>query len=254
MTIRSMMFVTAALLASGVPAQAQTAPARGWVDVNLISAYSAQDAQTYVLTRTVALEPAAFATAYPKMPSVTGFDIHAGIRLNGPLAFGIYTMGVTSDYRVGLGATVPHPLLFNDSTTAGSTTASSLARKDRSLDFSLSYLLPAGRNVAIRVFGGPTYFSVTQGMVSDIHYTQTYNLLGTNIVDITTFNQQSVSGSAWGVHGGVDAAYFFSRYVGIGAGFRVNRGRAAIEDPLSGTSAKLKVGHAVVGGGLRLRF
>jgi hypothetical protein len=253
MTTRTAL-LGAIFLAAALPADAQS-PDHGWVDVNAVSVQAAQGTQSYVYNQTISLEQAAFASAYPKMPTAHTVEINGGVRLGGAIAMGVYLGGVNSEYKVGLGATVPHPLLFNHSATAASTTATTLQRHDRSLDISVVYLPPlANKNVSLRFFGGPTYFTVSQDMVSDIGYEQTYNLFGVNIVNITTFQQKAVDSTAWGVHGGFDFGYFLTRYIGIGGGLRVNAGSASVEDPLSLTAAKLKLGHVTAGGGLRLRF
>jgi hypothetical protein len=110
-------------------------------------------------------------------------------------------------------------------------------------------------NWRVTLFGGPTYFTVSQQMVETIRYDQRYFLSGTNIVDITTYNDKKASGSGFGFHAGADVSYFFTRVVGIGGTLRFNTGTVTIdEEPLTGEKAELKAGHATLGFGLRLRF
>jgi hypothetical protein len=130
-----------------------------------------------------------------------------------------------------------------------------LERTDNALDISASYQLPTPDTWRVRVFGGPTFFTVEQDFVSLIRYSQQFNALGANIVDITGFDQVTVDESIWGFHIGGDVAFFFSRHFGVGGGIRVSNGTLSLEnEPLTGEEAEVKLGTTLVGGGLRIRF
>jgi hypothetical protein len=57
-----------------------------------------------------------------------------------------------------------------------------------------------------------------------------------------------------GWNAGAELSVFFSRFVGVGAGFRFNKGTVEIDEPLSLEEADLDVGHATISVGARVRF
>lgn len=248
--------LTVALLVfAAVPAFAQDAPSKGWIDFDFVSVQPAQDAQTYTGLAPLFGEIASFASAYPDLPSAKGGNIGAGFNFHPRVGLGFHFLAVKYDMPVGLAVSIPHPIFANRFATDADVTSSQLERTDRSLDILATFTAPTPDAIRVRVFGGPTYFRVRQNMVSLIRYTQVFNLLGANVVDITTFDDEDVEGSAWGFNVGADVAYFFSRHVGVGGVVRFNQGTVDIDsEPLTGDSAELKAGHTLVGGGLRLRF
>ena len=100
-----------------------------------------------------------------------------------------------------------------------------------------------GRNARkwrITGFAGPSFFRLSHEMVANVRYQQLANVFtGSNQVAITTYDQENVSGSNWGMNAGADAAYFFSRSIGVGAGLRFNYGTITVNDPLSKAEATL---------------
>ena len=92
-------------------------------------------------------------------------------------------------------------------------------------------------------------------MVETIRYDQLFLVfLPANAVEVTSFNQREVSGSAVGFNAGADVAFFFTRHVGVGGVVRVNRGTVSVDDPLSSTAVDLTLGQTTIGGGLRVHF
>jgi outer membrane protein with beta-barrel domain len=247
--------VVAMLFIAASTASAQSAPSRGWLDVDFVSVRGSQGEQTFTARTSVFQEQASFASAYPELPSATGGNIAGGFNIHPRIGVGVHFVNISYEMPVGLAVNIPHPLFFNRFATDSDVTDSALERKDRSIDIAAVYTVPTPDAVRIRVFGGPTHFNVKQEMVSDVYFNQMFNLLGANVVDITRFDQQRVDGSAWGFNVGTDVAYFFSRYIGVGGVLRFNRGTVEIEkEPLTETPTELKAGHTMIGGGLRLRF
>lgn len=249
-------FVIAAMtVISASPALAQVTASRGWVDIDLVSVQPSQGAQSFTVRTPVFEEMASFASAYPELPSARGGNIGGGFNVHPRFGGGVHIVNVNYELPVGIAVNVPHPLIFNRFAADSDVTSSALERRDRSIDILAAYVLPTPDAIRIRLFGGPTHFRVSQDMVSDVHFNQAFNLLGANIVDITRSDQRRVEGSAWGFNLGADVAYFFSRYIGVGAVVRFNKGTVEMdEQPLTGESAEWQAGHTIVGGGLRLRF
>jgi hypothetical protein len=227
----------------------------GWIDVNFITVIPAQKAQAYSFAQPKFGEIATFATAYPALPTAYGVGVDGGYQFKNGIGFGIHWMPASYEYTVGLAAKVPHPNFFNAYGSDSTVTNGTLTRKDNAVDISVTYVPHTSDKLRIRLFGGPTYFSVSQEMVSFINYTQVYGVFNTsNVIDITTYNQETLKGSTWGFHGGADVSYFFARHVGVGGVVRVNVGNVDIDEPFSGETATLKVGGVVLGVGVRFRF
>ncbi|HTM04160.1 MAG TPA: hypothetical protein VL173_11690 [Vicinamibacterales bacterium] len=239
-------------LVSASPAFAQN---RGWINLDFISATSNQDAQTFTLQTPVDGETASASASYPKMPRATGVLVGGGFGATSLIGFGINFDFENYEYPVGMAINIPHPLFFNRFASDVAVTSESLQRKDRGVDFEVVLSPTPSGPVSVRVFGGPTYFHVSQEMVQDIGFNQQIDLFGGNSVQITSHRDQEISGSSWGFNVGGDVGYFFTDHVGVGGEVRYNRGTVTIDnEPLSGESAELTMGHATVGGGLRLRF
>jgi hypothetical protein len=109
----------------------------------------------------------------------------------------------------------------------------------------------------MRFSGGPTYVRVDQEMAGEVFFDPAYyNVRAGSLadIDVTGYQPASGSGGAWGWHVGADVSVFVTRFVGIGAGFRVNRGMVEIDEPLSGEEVDLDVGSAAFNVGARVRF
>lgn len=229
---------------------------RGWIDVDVARLESRQDAQT--LTRTFPLfrEAAGLGAGYPDLPAFVALGVSGGVAI-GSSGFGISVRFGAEHYthNVALAIVVPSQFFFGNSDSDATFTSSQLERKDRSVDISAQYTFPTNRRFRIRAFGGPTYFHVTNEMVSDIGFSQFDSpILPVNVVVIKTFAQSKVSGSGGGFNVGGDASVFFAEHVGAGGGVRFNAGKVNVNDPLTQTKVELRAGHLEVGGGLRLRF
>lgn len=252
------VLMTAALSVSGSVAWAQSsapAPERAWVDFNVVSARAMQEEQVYAFATPLFGEVFAAATVYPSMPRASGFGLEGGFHVTPALGVGVHLDFVNYSYPVGLGLSVPHPFFFDLDATAGSETATPLERRDRNVDIMLTYDLPTQSAWRVRVFGGPTFFRLTQQMVDVIEYDHIFNNTGLNLVEITGFEFSEASGNSVGFNVGGDVAYFFTRHVGVGGVLRFNRGTVTIDsEPLSGESVDLTAGHLSAGAGVRFRF
>lgn len=232
------------------------ASAQGFLDVNAINVQSAQDVQTYVYTAPLYQEYTSEAASYPKLPSGPGIDVAGGWISR--IGLGIEASVDFAQYRstVGLGLSVPDPYFFNIPGNASSHTSNQLKRQDIGVNIGAVYLLPLPTDrVALKVFGGPTYFNVQNEMVSDLRFSQAASpLIRLNLVTITNYDWAKVKGSGIGYHAGADVGFFFARHVGVGGLIRYSHGKVSVTDPLSERSVDLNAGKTTLGGGLRLRF
>lgn len=236
------------------PAFAQTSD-RGWIDLSYISATPLETGQTYTFNTRIFQEAASLTAVYPELPRVQGLLSGAGVRIAGGFGAGLLVTSLKYEFTAGLEARIPHPNLFNRTATGLGETVDPLERSDTSVDLSVAWQPPTSDVWRIRVFAGPTYFKVKQDFVQDIRYTQVFNNAGANTITVTGYVPEEVKDSTWGVHAGFDAAYFFSRYFGVGAGLRFNRGTVKIDhEPMSEVATEMKVGSTILGAGLRVRF
>ena len=96
----------------------------------------------------------------------------------------------------------------------------------------------------MRLYGGPTYFSVSQDLISS-------SLSG---------EPTTASTSAWGYHVGGDFGYFFTKHIGLGGGVRYSGATVTIPDTAKdrfsseGHTQDVRVGGSSLAFGLRVRF
>lgn len=145
--------------------------------------------------------------------------------------------------------TVPHPFFFNRLRPV-SGEATGLTREEFAIHVQARGVFPVSSRIQVTVFGGPSFFRVKQGVVTDFTYRDSYPY------DEATFGSAVTSTakvSKIGFNGGGDIAFFFTRNVGVGA--TVQFAGTSVELPAAGGSTReVKVGGGKVGGGLRLRF
>jgi hypothetical protein len=96
--------------------------------------------------------------------------------------------------------------------------------------------------VQVRLYGGPTYFSVSQDLINSPPHGAT-----------------TASTSAWGYHVGGDFGYFFTKHIGLGGGVRYSGATVTIPDTAARYSSEGQTQDVRVGGtslvfGLRVRF
>lgn len=233
--------------------------AQGFIDINAINVVPAdKDQHTYTYTERIYGEIGGLASSYPKLPNAPGLDVSAGWVAPGlGLGFQIQSELVTYKYKtVGMSIAIPSPYFFNLTAFDSDVANRDLERKDLGVSIGAMYKLPIPNDrVWIRVFGGPTYFHLQHEFVNDIEFTQfAPSILRINQVTITDQEIKEVTGTAWGYHAGVDAAFYFAKHVGVGGVIRFTKGTVTVREPLSELDVDLKVGKTTFGGGLRIRF
>jgi hypothetical protein len=147
--------------------------------------------------------------------------------------------------------TVPHPILSSSDRTIAAETLD-LAREERSVHIHAAWLidLPIDK-FDMRVMGGPSYFNLTQGVVTGVVVSEAGSppFQAVNVDRIAT---GQVIKNAWGGHAGVDVSYMFMPSVGVGGFVRFARGTVSL--PTGDTDVSVTVGGLQIGGGARFRF
>ena len=225
---------------------------RGWVDLSIVSVQPAQGQQDYRLERTVFGELGRIESSYPALPRRTGVELGGGVGVAKGLGVGIMATRAKTFYAGSVRVSMPHPFFFNRfATDMGA--SETITRTDTRLDLSAVYLVPSRPAWRVRVFGGPSRLSVTEGLIGRVTWMQKADVLD-NRLNITSVTTETVTGSAWGWHAGGDVAYFPSRYVGVGGGVRLSNGSVSVTEPLTAAPTDLDAGSVMVGAGLRFRF
>ena len=102
----------------------------------------------------------------------------------------------------------------------------------------------------VMAFGGPSFFSVRQELITDITWADSYPYDAATFTGARTTN---ASGSKVGFNAGADVAYFFSPRLGVGATVQVAGATVQLLSG-AGSTQSVRTGGAHVGGGLRMRF
>ena len=177
------------------------------------------------------------------------FDAGGGIRLASGLGYGVAVSRFEKLDTVAIDARVPHRFFF-DRPRSLNGTEPDLTRLETAVHLEVRWFESMGETVELAVFGGPTFFSLQQDLVTTIGYDHVYPYDEASFASAST---SPASASAVGFNAGVDIGFFFSEAVGLGAIIRYSG--ASVELPAGGESmVAVDAGGFHVGGGLRLRF
>lgn len=194
-------------------------------------------------------ENGTFSTDYD-VKSGPAFNISGGATIWRYLGVGVGVTRYSKSTPTAFTASVPHPFFFNRARTVEGD-ISGLDREELAVHVQArATFLPSPRIQAV-VFGGPSFFTVKQGIVNDFEITETYPF------DTATFSRgisTTVDESKIGFNVGADVGYFFTRQVGVGGSVQFSQ--TTIDVPASGTTGtfEIKAGGVQAGAGLRLRF
>ncbi len=177
------------------------------------------------------------------------YDLTAGGRVRGRLGMS-YALSYRKKTEIGeVTANVPHPFYYNQPmrSVAGNTR---LNHEDLAFHVAATWPVLLSDSIQVSVFGGPSFFRVTQDLVSHVEILESFPF------DQAEYAGASVStehASRLGLNAGADAAYYFTRSIGVGGLVRFSQ--ANVNMPLSdGSKASVQAGGVQVGAGLRLRF
>jgi len=196
------------------------------------------DARTFDVNQ----ETAHFSSAYKVEPS-TGVDAGGFVRLWKGLAAGVAFTTHKDSRDIAVTGTIPHPFLFGHDRSIEGTAAGT--REETAAHLQFGYIIPAGPKVSAIVFGGPSFFTVKQSVVTAVRYTDAYPYDEATFSGATVANEEE---KKTGFNVGVDVAYYFTK--NIGAGGIVRFASTKVDFSLG----KVDAGGAMVGGGVRIRF
>lgn len=177
------------------------------------------------------------------------FDGAVGVRLWRRLGIGGGVSRMSVSTPASVRASLPHPFFFGRHRSV-SGDASGLTREEVAVHLQVGGVFPVGTKLQVMIFGGPSFFQVTQGIVTDVTYTNNYPYDTAQFAAATT---TKANASKVGFNAGGDLAFFFTRNLGLGATAQWSGVTVALP-AAGGASQDVKVGGVKVGGGLRLRF
>lgn len=246
MTARLVTFTLAAALA------AAAAGAEDWSDRGFVSVSGGYQASSNDFTNTVAItryaESGSVSTAYA-VESGPQLDAGAGVRVWRSLAVAVSVSRFTRSHSASVTAQVPHPFFFARPREVKGESGS-LDREETVVHVAALWMIPAGRRFQVALFGGPSFYDVKQGLVSDVQVAEAYPYDTASLASVATASQ---SKTKVGFHVGADLAFLFSRHAGVGGLIRFSRVSVDFDSP-DGRKVSADGGGLQVGGGLRLRF
>lgn len=151
-----------------------------------------------------------------------------------------------------LSAAVPHPFFFGAPRQVNGP-ITGLQREDTALHAQVMSVWGIGSHVEVTLSGGPSLFRVRQGIATDFTYPDQYpfDSASLQLAQVATAKNKMLLGI--GVNAGGDAAFFFTRRVGVGVTAMFTRSH--LDLPVSASrTVQVKAGGVTTAGGLRLRF
>ena len=177
------------------------------------------------------------------------FDISGGVRVWRNLAAGLGVTRFSTASGAAVTGSIPHPLFFDQPRT-GTFARSDLEHTETGIHLQAVWVVPVTDQIEVSVFGGPSFFSVDQGLITSVTFAEIEAPFFE--VAFTGASTTTVSDRAVGGNMGVDITYLVTeRY---GGGLFVRWAGASVDIPASGGSPSIDVGGTQFGIGLRARF
>ena len=246
---RVALAVSVAIVAFAVPAAAQTRSSTEWFRLvidggALVNPQSFS--QDFALTKNAESTP----VTIDMKPAAGGF-IEAGARVRVTRSLWVGGVGFASSGTADgtLTAQVPHPFYFNRRREVSGDLAS-LSHSESGAHVDLAYAIQTGSGPEIQIFGGPSYFSVKQTLVTDFTYTDSYPYDTARFDSATT---TEATGGAWGFNVGGEVTWRLGRSLLVGGLVRYSVATVTLS-PSAGNDVDLHAGGIDVGAAVRVAF
>lgn len=199
-------------------------------------------------TFTQYLEQARFDSSYEVEPGPQ-FQAAGGARIWRRLHAGVAVSRFTRTTPTQITGAIPHPFFFSRPRSIEGSLAG-LRREETAVHLQARAVFPISQRIDVAAFGGPSWFSVRQGIVGGVRYGESYPFDTAEFLSATTSREKA---SRAGFNVGGDVAFFFLRNLGVGAS--VQFARASVTLPGGdATDVDTTVGGVQSGVGLRVRF
>jgi hypothetical protein len=234
---------------SQASAQGATWADRGYINVGW-GVESGSSTMTDTQTRTVYEETATFNTS-STFTSGSLFDVGAGIRVWKNLTLGVAYHQEQNDTEAEVTGSVPSPFFFNRPRTLSATEP--LDRKEAAAHITIGWVVPLRSNLDLMLSGGPTFFRLTQEVISSVEHSETG---ATNSTVNAALDKEERKKSQTGFNVGADLTYlaWSNDSIRVGVGGFVRYATADTEVEMLTTSQPTKLGGVQFGFGARLRF
>jgi hypothetical protein len=230
-------------------AQGATWADRGYVNVGW-GVESGSTTLTDSRTSTI-YEETATVTSSSTFTSGSLFDVGVGIRIWRNLTVGAAYHQEQNDTEAEISGSIPSPLFFNRPRTL--TATEPLDRKEMATHLNIGWVVPIGTKFDVMVYGGPSFFRLTQDAISTVLPNETGATASTIGATMTVAERKK---SQTGYNVGLDATYIVwsNDSIRLGAGGFVRMTSAETEVEMLTSSQPTKVGGVQFGFGARLRF
>jgi Outer membrane protein beta-barrel domain len=180
-----------------------------------------------------------------------GFTFEAGLgyRIWKGLGAGASVSFFSSDNAAATTSRVPHPFFFNQPREVVGD-ATDIGRSETGVHIQAMYLLNPAGPLRVVLSGGPSFFSITQDVVTSVNVVETFPY---DTAEFGSADRQEESGSAVGFNVGADVFWMFNRQFGVGGLFRFSRASIDLDAP-DGRQLPVDAGGVFAGGGIRLVF
>jgi hypothetical protein len=198
-------------------------------------------------TFTVNAETAQLSTEY-EIESGPVFNVAGGVRFTRMLSAGAAFTRYSVSGSGALTASIPHPFFFNRPRQI-SGDVSGLDRNENVVHVQLRAAVPVASKLEVGVYGGPSFFSVSQTVVTSVNYTESYPYDTATFANAPT-TKADKSGVGFNVGG--DVTYFFTAKLGVAGGVQFSR--ASLSIPGAGGDVDITAGGLQTLVGLHARF
>lgn len=230
-------------------AQGGTWADRGYINVGW-GVESGSSSMTDTRTSTIYGESATVTTTSP-WTSGSLFDVGVGLKVYRNLTVGVGYHQEQDDTDGTVTGSIPSPIFFNRPRTL--TATETLNRKEQATHLVIGWVMPFGEKFDVMVFAGPSFFRLTQDVISDVKPVEEGGAYTNVSASITKAERKK---SVTGYNVGADATYIVwsNDSIRIGAGGFVRFTQASTDVDMLATPQSTDVGGVQFGFGARLRF
>ncbi len=193
------------------------------------------------------VETASADVEYPAASAAIG-DVSIGVRLWKRVGAGLSVANATRTGSAQVDARIPHPLFFQQQRSLTGSQAG-IRSSETGVHPQLLYTIPAATRLALVLSAGPSVVQLTQDVVTEVTYDETYPFDAVTFRNATTRRRKA---SATGFNAGVDLRWMFARSIGLGALVRFSR--ATVDVTADGRTVAIRVGGTQAGVGVRVIF
>jgi opacity protein-like surface antigen len=227
-----------------------------WADHGFININGGTQTTSHEFTEssapTIYGEAASIATSHA-IDSGALFDVSGGARVWGNLGIGVGYSSFSTNESPTVSAQIPNPVFFSRARSI-TAAAGSLEHSESVVHLQVLCMVPASRKVDVAIYGGPSFFNVSQDLISgDITSSLVEGAAPFSTVTLTSVPIVRQKKSATGFNVGADVSFLFTRQLGAGIFFRYSA--ASVDLPAAGGGqVSVDAGGVQIGVGARVRF